>query len=364
MLREQEKEQILSEFPNIKLSYENIIHKKVYSNFVLAIPEGKKCFAWFTNSKSGNICYILELKENKQIYDIKIVNCCFDNSLSYGTIFYGTVFNYLDNNFFSIEDIFYYKGINVSNYIWIKKLDLFKQIMNIDVKQISYNKSFIVFGLPLISSNFDELIDEISKIKYKIKCIQFRNYNNKNVSQYLEYNVHVNKTEKNTANLSIYKNNNLTQDFKQTKYNNTPHNTAKQVTNTNNKFDVINTTKRERVAVFQVKPDIQNDIYYLYCYDNISQSLVYYNIACIPDFKTSVMMNKLFRNIKENDNLDFLEESDNEDEFENEKEDRFVYLDREFNMVCSYNYKFKKWVPLKISNKDIKIISLEKVLLR
>jgi Ni,Fe-hydrogenase III large subunit len=128
MLSEQEKEQILSELPNIKLSYENIIHKKVYSNFVLAIPEGKKCFAWFTNSKNGNVCYILELKENKQVYDIKIVNCCFNNCLSYGTIFYGTVFNNLGNTFFSIEDIFFYKGVNVSTYIWMKKLELFNVI--------------------------------------------------------------------------------------------------------------------------------------------------------------------------------------------------------------------------------------------
>jgi hypothetical protein len=356
MLNEQEKEQILSELPNIKLSYENIIHKKVYSDFVLAIPEGKKCFAWFTNNKNRNICYILELKENKQVYDIKIVNCCFDNSLSYGTIFYGTVFNYLDNNFFSIEDIFFYKGINVSNYIWIKKIDLFSQIMSSDIRQVSYNKSFMVFGLPLISEKLNELTDEISKIKYKIKHIQFRNYNNKNVSRYLEYN-------------NLIENNKSSQDFKQKTYDNknTPYNNpnaiVKKSTNPNNKLDVKNIPKRERFAVFQVKPDIQNDIYYLYCYDNNSKSLVHYNIAYIPDFKTSVMMNKLFRNIKENDNLDFLEESDSEDEFENEKEDRFVYLDREFNMICSYNYKFKKWVPLKLADKDTKIISLEKLLL-
>lgn len=356
MLREEEKEQILSEFPNIKLSYENIIHKKVYSNFVLAIPEGKKCFAWFTNVKNDNVCYILELKENKQICDIKIVNCCFNNTLSYGTIFYGTVFNYLDNNFFSIEDIFFYKGINVSNYIWIKKLDLFTQIMSSDIRQVSYNKSFMVFGLPLISEKLNELTDEISKIKYKIKHIQFRNYNNKNVSQYLEYN-------------NLVENNKSSQDFKQKRsenknnVDNNPRSAVKQVTNSNNKLDSKNISKRERLAVFQVKPDIQNDIYYLYCYDNNSQSLVHYNIAFIPDFKTSVMMNKLFRNIKENDNLDFLEESDSEDEFENEKEDRFVYLDREFNMICSYNYKFKKWVPLKLADKDNKIISLEKLLL-
>ena len=348
MLSEQEKEQILSELPNIKLSYENITHKKVYSNFVLAIPEGKKCFAWFTNSKNGNVCYILELKENKQVYDIKIVNCCFNSCLSYGTIFYGTVFNHLGNNFFSIEDIFFYKGVNVSTYIWIKKLDLFDQIMNIDIKQVAYNRSFMVFGLPLISTNFDELVNEVIKVNYKIKCIQFRNYSNKNVSQYLEF-VNVNKSIQDIAYKQLQPKPQTQTTF------------VKQVTNTNVNSDSKNTSKREKLAVFQIKPEIQNDIYYLYCYDNISQTLVHYNIAYIPDFKTSVMMNKLFRNIKENTNLDLLEESDNEDEFENEKEDRFVYLDREFNMLCSYNYKFKKWVPLKLAEKNMKIISLEKV---
>ena len=61
-------------------------------------------------------------------------------------------------------------------------------------------------------------------------------------------------------------------------------------------------------------------------------------------------MNKLFRTIKENDRLDALEESDDEEEFENENEDKFVYLDKTYNMVCLYNYKFKKWYPIKIAN--------------
>jgi len=353
MLKEEEKEQILSELPNIKLSYENIIHKKVYSDFVLAIPEGKKCFAWFTNSVNGNVCYILELSENKTIFDIKIVNCCFNSSLSYGTIFYGTLFNYLNNDFFSMEDIFLYKGKNVSNYIWVKKLELFNQIMNIDIKQISYNKSFIVFGLPLINIDFNKLVDEIGKVNYKIKCIQFRNYNNKNVSQYLEYLELIN----------INKSLEVKQPIKNNEYK-PAHIITKQVPNviSNSNSSYKNTTKREKTAVFQIKPEIQNDIYYLYCFDNNTQSLVHYNIACIPDFKTSVMMNKLFRNIKENNNLDTLEESDNEDEFENDKEDRFVYLDREFNMICSYNYKFKKWTPIKLADKNMKIVNFNELL--
>lgn len=113
-------------------------------------------------------------------------------------------------------------------------------------------------------------------------------------------------------------------------------------------------------CIFKIKPDIQNDIYYLYCLNNDNKE-EYYDIALIPNFNTSVMMNKLFRKIKENDNLDALEESDSEEEFENEKEDRFVYLDKSYNMVCLYNNKFKKWYPIKIADSNTKIITLNNI---
>jgi len=331
MLTTLEKEQILLDFPNIKLSYENIIHKKVWSDFVLAIPEGKKCFAWFTVFNNKNVCFILELRENKQIYDIQIFNCCFDISLSYGTIFYGTFLNHLNNLFFSIEDIFLYKGKDVSKHTWIQKLELFKIIMTNDIKQISYNNSFIVFGLPIIQNNLDDLNEEINKITYKINSVQFRNYNNKNVSQYLEF-----------KNIKMAINNTNNQfSFKQ-----------------NNKEKLHPKNNYQREIVFKVKADIQNDIYYLNCYDN-ANNCIYYNIAHIPNFQTSVLMNKLFRNIKENDNLDALEESDDELEFENNKEDRYVYLDREINMICNYNSKFKKWVPLRIADENMQIVNIK-----
>ena len=62
------------------------------------------------------------------------------------------------------------------------------------------------------------------------------------------------------------------------------------------------------------------------------------------------MMNKLFRKIKENDDLDKLEESDDEEEFENSNLDKFVYLDNSFKMLCNYNNKFKKWTPIKLAD--------------
>jgi hypothetical protein len=82
----------------------------------------------------------------------------------------------------------------------------------------------------------------------------------------------------------------------------------------------------------------------------------FYDTAYIPNYTTSVMMNKLFRNIKENENLDKLEESDDEEEFENENIDKFVYLEKVYPMVCKYNYKFKKWYPVSIAKENAKII--------
>jgi hypothetical protein len=72
-------------------------------------------------------------------------------------------------------------------------------------------------------------------------------------------------------------------------------------------------------------------------------------------------MNKLFRIIKENTNLDALEESDDEEEFENENLDKFVHLDKSYKMVCHYNHKFKKWVPIKLANESSSTINTQQL---
>ena len=84
---------------------------------------------------------------------------------------------------------------------------------------------------------------------------------------------------------------------------------------------------------------------------------LFYNIAMIPDYKTSVFMNNLFRTIKENKNLDLLEESDDDEEFENINEDKFVDLTKTLVMKCVYMSKFRKWKPVSIAPKDAKIIT-------
>ena len=368
MLSLEEKQEILSSFPNIKLCYDNLKHNKVnfknetYHNFDIcsAIPCGKKCFAWFTHLQNKNVCFILELSNNKNINDIKIVNCVFNNDLVYGdfgTIFYGTLFQYYHCTksnkslecFFTIEDIFYYKGENVANYNWMNKLNLLMNIFKNDVKQLTYNKSFLVFGLPLIARNLTELKALINDVKYKIYNINLQCFNDINRMNTLPYS----KLDMNIVNYEKIKIQSSLQIPSQVQ--------VKQPLQ--NKRDIRDISiKNCKEIVFNIKPDIQNDIYNLYCIENHKE--VFYNIAYIPDYKTSVMMNKLFRNIKENDNLDLLEESDDEEEFQNENIDRFVDMHKSFLFVCKYNYKFKKWFPVKLFDRANCKIKMEDILVK
>ena len=104
--------------------------------------------------------------------------------------------------------------------------------------------------------------------------------------------------------------------------------------------------RKPQLRTFHVKADIQNDIYYvLHASDEpITQNTM---IAHIPNYKTSVMMNSIFRNIKENRNLDALEESDDEDEIaDSGKCSSLVDLDKCVKMECTFNARFKRWHPV------------------
>jgi len=333
MLTQLDKENILKNLPNIKLSYETVVHKKVYnSDYIIAIPEGKKCFAWFTILNDKNVCLIMELSNNKQISDIKITNACFSSELAYGTILYGTVIYNSHNKFFFIEDIFSYKGNNIDRDNWGEKLTKINNMFKKDLKQVSYNNNFIVFGLPLMSKTNEDLEKNFENLNYKIEKIQYKLFNKVNSYLFIDYKNFI-------------------------KINNNPN--AVTIDNKINN----NTLFIKKDVVFLVRPDILDDIYYLYCLNNEDEE-EQHSIAHIPNYDKSVMMNRLFRIIKENDNLDALEESDNEEEFENENVDKFVYLDKSYKMSCHFNHKFKKWVPIKlaeekntvITSKELKII--------
>jgi hypothetical protein len=82
------------------------------------------------------------------------------------------------------------------------------------------------------------------------------------------------------------------------------------------------------------------------------------NIAYIGSRTLSVYMNKLFRNIRENDNVDYGEESEDEDTFQNVNPDKYVDLKKEYKMNCVFHNKFKKWVPVSVVDAGSRCVNI------
>ncbi len=322
MLTNDDRQSILSEFPDIKLCYEKIIHKKVFEfDYALLIPDGEKKFAWFTIYNDNYICVLIDANKNK----CKIMNACFSKNLCYGnTILYGTFFYHRNNPFFSIEDIYIYNNKHISRENWKCKLQNISSILKNDIKQISYNNSFIVFGLPVMFDDPDTI--SLKNIKYKITSIHYKK-NNTNSSFVLDIDKYFTKTVEQVI----------------------------PVKEAETEVEVENNKNNSKI-IFEIKPDLQNDIYHLYI--NNGQ---YYGIACIPDYKTSVLMNSLFRNIKENNNLDSLEESDDDEEFENDDIYKFIKIKHPIKMRCLYNKRFKKWTPINRVNDNSILSSIKEI---
>ena len=108
----------------------------------------------------------------------------------------------------------------------------------------------------------------------------------------------------------------------------------------------------------ELKADVEADVYNLYCSDN-----QLYNVAAIVSYKQSIMLNSIFRKIKENINLDYIEASDDEEDFENVDDDKYVDLDKWVLMKCVYNKHFKKWEPIEMVNDNETIVNKREALL-
>jgi len=337
---------LLQQFPKIKFSYELKSYKKVSNsnsntrdyndvndnvnhNVYILIPKGKKFFVWFKNDE----CLFLELDNDKQIVNVmcKKPSRIFPND----TLLYGTQFYYRLPNvthiqyYFTIENIHYYNGMNLDATQTV--FEKYKTL-HLAFTTVILEKTFqIDIGIPHI----DTSLERISGVKpfYQVYCIQLKKANDtKNQYENIRHeelsNIVHTQTQQTKQQVSAISTSNAT--IKNVE-------TSTSTSNVNKKY-----------KVFIVSADIQNDIYHLVDPDdsannNFSNSTL---IASIPDYKTSVMMNALFRTIKENKSLDALEESDDDDEFENTNIDKFVDLTKKIKMKCIFNSKFKKWTPI------------------
>jgi hypothetical protein len=253
---------------------------------------------------------------------------------------------------FSVENIYYYKGQNIQDHTYESKLKIIKDIFDTGLRyntryKFNVSQKSVVFGIPVIATSFDDAVQVAEKLPYAVYSIQYRYVKTTDVTEYYLFGggERVERNEKNNNNIKIEviekQEKQEKEEIKKISPPSYPPPRPVSSTNTNTRL-------------FYIKPDLQNDIYYLYDTKAFTlsslecSSIISKNIAHIPDYKTSVLMNKLFRNIKENRNLDALEESDDEEEFENIQIDKFVDLNKVLKMRCNFNYKFQAWVPVQV----------------
>ena len=365
-LPQREHFELLNNMPYFELSYEKISHRKVFSNnfshilsssvqpsiqpieikqenklqpFVeVHIPFGKKYLLWFSYSRTHdenpntNACYLLEIDRHQQICHIEIVKSfLFPPHFSKGTLLSGCIPN--KTNHFIIEDVYYYDGILCEMKEYLDYYQTIEQRSFITSKKHFTNK--YTFFLPFMKQ-FQYLEEDLV------------------LEKQMSHDIH---------HINIIHLTNPCLHFQLCSYQCSHCKTTSCVIPTNkNQGHCGGTVKKSSSnrKIFMVCADMQYDIYHLYSpkkelYVNepilsypTKEDCHYYDVANVPTIKTSVFLNSIFRNIRENKNIDYIEESDDEDNFEDMKPDKYVDLDKFIVMECEYSHPFKKWIPIKV----------------
>ena len=359
-LNSQDADSLLASFPNTRLSYEASIHKNEplvsgYKCFIL--PKGKRCVAWVTEWKRRKIVAVIDIaganhrvggvgggggsvvspilrrfQQENGWYpgSVRIYDACMDSSLAYGTVFGGVLFRLTDKTCFSIHTIYWYKGDSIPSMTLSGHIRLCETIFaEREIRQVAYTKqNSVVFGLPVLCHTEQDAESIAQGLPYQVYAIQYRyNTHTRVIQRTLESSVYT-KTPAAAAPVSVP----------------IAAAAATQIPYIQPTDEMLTNIQ----ATFIVRPNIQNDIYELFVMPSRGREPEFHNFAHIPSYKTSVMMNRLFRNIAENHSLDALEESEDETEFENTEPDKYVSLHKEYIMMCRFHKRFCRWVPFQV----------------
>jgi hypothetical protein len=96
---------------------------------------------------------------------------------------------------------------------------------------------------------------------------------------------------------------------------------------------------------FWIMADPVYDLYKLYA-RGADGSPVFVDYACVIDRATSYWLNGLFRNMSENRRIDAIEESDDEEDFQIVRENKYTDLEKKLVVRCRFQNRLKKWLPV------------------
>ena len=267
-------------------------------------PFGKKSYIWFSYYESQFLT-LLKYADNtlNEFYSLKNDSTNsndkkdFDNTLYYNNVL---LIGYYANDYFILDNVLNYNELNwfiqQPDYplYFQRKLNLYNTIIH----KITNNNIGFNIKLPYITNNYNDIFNNIYNLGYKPYGI----YIHHNKKSYLY------PLSNSTSSVSV---------------------------------------KSNKEEIFKITADMEQDIYNLY---SVKHDSKFVGTALIDTYDLSVYMNTYFRNIRENINLDYIEESEPEDDFENDNITKFVNLSKSGLFLCKYNDRFKKWTPKFIMN--------------
>lgn len=252
---------------------------------------GTNYYLFFTNINNTNYCFYIDrkIKQGYSLPRIISVKYRFSDVIFEDTLIDGELIKNEENYWmFLINDMYIYKKqklecniINRFNKIYDMLKNHYTIDKDIDICPLIVKKLFLY-------NQYDFLITQfIPSLPYKTKGLYFNTLNTKHANQLYIFNDE-NKRE-----------------------NRVPYNKKKDA-----KIDIDNMNTNSSHKIFKIVKTNQTEIYDLYCKIDNSDSLTKYNVACIPNLKTSKFMKRLLST----------------------KLNAFVY--------CKFNNKFNKWEPL------------------
>jgi hypothetical protein len=335
----------------MKISYEINTYKKVSASGFYIIPRGKKCIVWLTVYKSAQeaIFFDVDPRDHSKIKFVSIraihpsQQFHFNDFQGSGTVLYGTLFTHGPDQqqFFAVENIHVYENACVDHLNVVQKDELLYTLFSKSGPSPStharvHAQTQVMFGVAVKCGTYAEALkvaNTPSIIPYSVYAIQGRFHTQTDNKYYQNCQSQTGGSEHTLK----------------------PQGGDKrplQPLLTVGSEHPLPTTfaQQVRTKLFMVSPQHLVDMYTLRC---PITNVVEPEPAHVGDYKTSVLLNSIFRTVRENASLDAAEESEDEEVFQASQQMHIEgYISSssppERAMICTYNYKFKRWVPLRL----------------
>jgi hypothetical protein len=260
------------------------------------MPQGRRCYLWFTiNTDTGkDAIYVVTKKPRFEAKEIFFLNTGNWVPLHYGTIV--TAFQ-IAADIFVMTDLHYFRGVDVSTSICQK------QKWACMAKCIC---PYYEMKLVLPQARLPSTIAPVGIPAYRVHHVQERKWCN--VGAYINLQQQQAVSPSPSPSPSLQQN--------------------------------------KHIKSFRMRADPKYDLYRLFD-KNDKGDEIFVDYACVTDMETSKWLNSLFRIMKENENLDRIEESDDEEDFNDVDENKYTNLDAVYNIKCKFQTRLKKWIPIR-----------------